>query len=156
MVETGSGSADRLEWQVHLLRRRPAAGALVSLGTLAGAAVAWAWFGSPALAVFVVLVTVASLAAFFFPIRYSLSARGVRMYNFIGREDRRWEEFANYHVYPDGVQLAFSRGTIRGRMLKGIFLYFEGNRDQVLAMVRDRMAAVRAAATASHRQPGDG
>lgn len=125
-----------LSWQVHLFRKRSRVGALVLGATLAAAVLIYRGLGNFPLAAMVVLVTVASLSAFFFPIRYVLTEEGVRVRNFIGGEARRWDDFATYYLYPDGVQLAFSPGNLRGRILKGVFLYFDGHKDQVLEIVR--------------------
>jgi hypothetical protein len=96
--------------------------------------------------VLLLLISMGALSAYFFPIRYTLSDQRVKMTNFLAREDKGWDDFWTYHVYPDGVQLAFDQRNLRGRVRGGVMLYYDdqpAHRDRIMEIVTSHLQSPR-------------
>jgi hypothetical protein len=96
-----------------------------------------AWYtGSAGFAVILTLVMFLSLAAFFSPTWYTLSERGVAVRTLINKYDRPWTNYRSH--WPDKHGVLLSPFPYRSRLenFRGLFVRFEGNRDEVLAFVK--------------------
>ena len=131
-----------LQWSVHLFKRRRGISALVVgmviMATYFGYWLFHEWF----LSVIVVLISVGALSAYFFPISYTLSQRGMKMKNFLAREDKQWHEFWTYVHYPDGVLLAYDQRKLKGRVRQGVMLYYDDEgelKDKISEIVSPRL-----------------
>jgi len=129
-----------LKWSVHLARQYPRRTLFTALGILATLAVVllaglglwWAFF--------TLVIILGSISAWIFPIRYELTDRNVKQFNFLSREERSWLRFTDYVLYDDAVQLVYDQRTLRGRLLKGLMLYFgPNNREQIIQIVKDNV-----------------
>lgn len=114
-----------LTWSVHLCKRRKNVAAFVIGIILLTMALSYYVYREWYLPVLLLTICAGSLSAFFFPIKYVLTDRRVKMTNFIAREDKRWEDFWVYHYYHDGVQVAFDQRNLRGRIRGGVMLYYD-------------------------------
>ncbi|MEW6723857.1 MAG: hypothetical protein AB1331_02900 [Bacillota bacterium] len=122
------------------MKRRPKISAMVILGILFVAGFTHYVYGQPVLTFSVFAILTLSIGAYLFPITYTLSDQGVRFKNLLANEFRTWDKFSEFQVYPDAVQLFFPQRSLRNRVNKGFILFFENNRDEVLAMVQERLA----------------
>ncbi len=114
-----------LQYSVHQLSQRPLAATavitgIILVGYLAYSAYPYVIFGGVAVAILVF-----SISAFLFPIRYKFTNKAVYFRNFFSSERREWHQFYDYFVFKDAVQLAFDYRTVRGRVQKGILVYFD-------------------------------
>ncbi|HEY3316253.1 MAG TPA: hypothetical protein VGL40_13375 [Bacillota bacterium] len=129
-----------MRWSVHLARQYPRRSLWTAVGIAATAVLflvggLGAWW-----AVVAVVIITASISAWVFPISYELTTRRVKMGNLLFREDKSWLRFNDYAVHPDSVQLLFDQRSLRGRVLKGLLLYFgPENRGEVLRIVRENV-----------------
>lgn len=129
-----------LKWSVHLARQNPRRTLLTALGVmgtlvvvlLAGLGLWWA--------IITLIIIIGSISAWIFPIHYVLTNKGIKQYNFLSREERSWLRFTDYVIYDDAVQVAYDQRTLRGRILKGLMLYFgPDNREQIIQVVKDNV-----------------
>jgi len=146
-VTAGSSSDEvLLRWTVHLFKRRKLVSLLVVLGIVGSTAlVHWVYPFAPFTA-FAFLVLVFSVATYLFPVHYRLSSSGVEMRTLLNREKRSWADFVCYVRYPDGVQLAFDARNLRGRILKGIFLFYDEGKElepRIISIVAERLPEAR-------------
>ncbi|MBX6350861.1 MAG: hypothetical protein IRZ11_05065 [Clostridia bacterium] len=126
--------ARTLSWTVHPIVKDPRRGLLLALAFLL------IWIGSDAILgpeglVLAVVATVVPMAHYLFPNEYRLSEEGAAVRVVVGSGVKPWETFVGYTVYPDGVLLAYDPAILRNRITKGVFLYFDGNRDEVVRFV---------------------
>ncbi|MHB8758313.1 MAG: hypothetical protein ACYC6V_09915 [Bacillota bacterium] len=129
-----------LKWSVHLARQNPRRTLLTALGVVGTLAVVLLAGLGPWWAVITLIIIIGSISAWIFPIRYVLTDKGVKQYNFLSREERSWLRFTDYVVYNDAVQVTYDQRTVRGRILKGLMLYFgPDNREQIIQVVRDNV-----------------
>jgi len=118
-----------VQYTVHQLKQHPGKAALVVLAIILVAVLAYK-AESPFFGLIALAIMVFSVSWFLFPIRYKISNRGIYWRTFFGSEQRGWNEFYDYGIYPDAVQLLFDYRNLRGRVRKGVLVYFDLNREQ--------------------------
>lgn len=132
-----------LEFTVHQLTQQPRKGVIV--GALLVAFLVLVWFflvpNNPTMLVISAVIILGSVSAFIFPLRYRLTEAGVEIKGVLIRDFKRWERFERFRVYPDAVQLFVPQRSLRGRVVKGTLIYFRDNREEVMAIIRDKIAA---------------
>lgn len=130
-----------LEYSVHQLTQNPRKSALV--GGLLAVFLILLWFfvipNNPTLLLVSIGVILASVSAFVFPMHYRLTEAGVEIRGVFIRDFKRWSRFQRYKAYPDAVQLLVSQRSIRGRIVKGTLIYFKDNRDEVMAIIENKI-----------------
>ena len=83
----------------------------------------------------------ASLGTYFLPTEYTLYAGGLET-RFIGVTRRfTWAQFRSFYPDRNGVLLSPFPAPSRLENFRGLFVRFSGNREAVLAIVRERIAA---------------
>jgi hypothetical protein len=146
---------DDLTWRAHPLRQNPARSAAFC-GIAAALLALAAWAGGLWGLVLAAAFTLLPGAPYLFPTTYRLDAEGVSMRNPFAADQKPWERFAAYRAYPDAVHLLFDPSTPRGWWLRGHLLYFAGNRAEVMAAVRRRVAPATDPAPARTPRPPAG
>ncbi|MHB8926231.1 MAG: hypothetical protein ACYC9Q_01030 [Bacillota bacterium] len=145
-----------LKWSVHLARQYPRRTFLTALGVVATLAVVLLAGLGPWWAFITVVIIVGSISAWIFPIRYALTNKGVKQFNFLSREERSWLRFTNYIIYNDAVQVTYDQRTLRGRILKGLMLYFgPDNRERIIEVVKDNVVTEDELAALADEEPED-
>ena len=140
-VEPSPDDQVLLEYSVHLIRDQPRRGLLVGAGLLLFFLLMW-FFVIPGNVFFMfvaVIVIVGSVGAFVFPLRYRITEAGVEIQGTPIRDRKRWSRFEQHVVFPDAVQLLLPQTDIRGRIVKGSLIYFGDHREEVMAIVRERV-----------------
>ena len=125
----------RLAWTVHLARRRPRqAGAVAAfiIGTSLLAAYA---FGSPFYGVLAAVLLPASVGDYLFPLTFTLSESGVDARGLIHRRRMTWNQVRRVLRDDLGVKLSPLPRPSRLDAFRGIYLWFEGNAEEVLAAI---------------------
>ena len=88
------------------------------------------------LAALSLVVVAASLGRYFFPIVYRLDEEGVRL-EFLGLPRiRKWSSFRNYYPHDIGVHLATGTKPKAIDAFQGLYLRYNGNREEVLDHVK--------------------
>jgi hypothetical protein len=133
-----------MEWRVHLARRRPGRAVLVLALALAVGALALFLFRHVASALLAVGLLVAAVGEFLFPLAHRLTREGAEVRGPFYWRRIAWTEVKRVHVGEEEVKLSpLAHGGPR-EAFRGVVLRCEGNRDEVLAAVRQlRDAAAR-------------
>ncbi|MDP2871543.1 MAG: FHA domain-containing protein [Bacillota bacterium] len=142
----------RLEYTVHQLVQQRRRGTIIVAALVAFFGVMWFFIipGNTFMMAISLLIILGSVSAFLFPVHYKLTDAGVEIRGVLLRDSKKWTRFERYVIYPDAVQLLVSQRSLRGRVVKGSLVYFRDNRDEVLAVVREKLGdkAIMAKGTA--------
>ncbi|MCL5038844.1 MAG: hypothetical protein M1299_03300 [Firmicutes bacterium] len=131
-----------MEWGVHVAAQRKLAALLALLGIGGSMLLIYLVEPNPFFVAIMGVVMIGSLSQFLFPIKYRLTENQVTMRNFLSFESKEWSRYTTHHVFRDGVQLYFDQRDLRGRILKGLFLYFDRQgekKEQILELVRRKV-----------------
>jgi hypothetical protein len=142
--------SETIEWTVHLARRNPRKAA-TAVGVIAlGAGAAWWGFQSSVAGVLSLFLLLASVSDFLFPVRFRLTEEVVEAAGLLFRRRMKWSDIRR--VVPDdlGVKLSPLPRPSRLEAYRGIYVWFEGNRDEVVACI-----GVHCGAPAQRRVDGD-
>lgn len=123
-----------LRWTVHPLLRDARRGLLLTIAFV----LAWGageMILGPSGLLIAMLATVVPMAHYLFPNEYTLSDEGASVRVLLPSGVKAWDRFIGYTVYPDGVLVAYDPLVLRNRINKGLFLYFQDNRDEVVAFL---------------------
>jgi hypothetical protein len=130
-----------LIWSLHLAARRPrravAALSVIALASL----VAGYGFGSPLLGVLACLLLIASVSDYLFPLRFVLSESGVEARSLVHRRRMSWSQVKSVRRDNLGVKLSPLARPSRLEAYRGIYLWFEGNAEDVMAFIADHTKA---------------
>ena len=120
-----------LSWRYHPAAKNRAKAVLaVAVIALFGAFVWW-YSQSTIFAFLAALILTASLGVFFFPTRYTLTEDGLTV-EFLGtKQVKKWGGFARAIPEPNGIFLSpFARKNFLEHY-RGVFVRYEGNKDEV-------------------------
>lgn len=134
-----------LRWRSIPARRSRTSTLLVVLIVLAVPLLLFVWYG-PFFGILGFLIMGGSLSSFFLPTDYCLTDQSVYRHYLGIRQKRAWSEFRSFHPDRNGVLLSPFARPSRLENFRGLYLRFEGNRDDVLAVVREMV----------HRTPSEG
>lgn len=140
-VKIGTDNGRELSWESHPLRDDWPRSLVALLALPAIAALVLAGGFGLFLACLSVIVVAASLARYFFPARYHLDEKGVRLV-FLGvSKTRAWSAFRN--IYPHAIGVHLAPGSKPGAMdsYRGLFLRYNGNDKEVLDHVKRHLPA---------------
>jgi len=130
-----------LQWTIHLARRRPARTA-VALGFILAAAVCAGWaFRSPVLGLLAAFLLTAAIADYLFPVRYRLGEDGLEARGFLLRRRMTWSQVRRVTRDHLGVKLSPLPRPSRLEAYRGIYLWFAGNEDRVMATIAHHRAS---------------
>ncbi|UCC69037.1 MAG: hypothetical protein JSV79_03720 [Armatimonadota bacterium] len=130
-----------LEWTIHLARRRPRQTmAVVAIILLAGAAASYG-FRSPLLGVLAVVLLMAGVSDYLFPLRCSLGPDGIAVRGLLHRRRMAWSRVRRVARDDLGVKLSPLARPSRLEAYRGIYLWFADNADQVMAVIAHYRAA---------------
>ena len=107
--------------------------ALLGIGVLLYlfAGLYWALFG--------LLLLLGSLSAFYTPTKYILTEKEITIKRPLYTLKRPWAEIKRYEVDKNGIFLSpFSRPR-KLENFRGIYLMVEGNRDEVISFIEERI-----------------
>jgi hypothetical protein len=132
---TATDPGSPLTWSVHLARRRPrqaaAAVALIVFASLA----AGIGFRSALLGVLACALLTASIGDFLFPLTFSLTDDGVEVRGLLHRRRMAWSQVRRMMRDELGVKLSPLAKRSRLDAYRGIYLWFEGNADDVMTFI---------------------
>ena len=130
-----------LRWRSVPARRSTRTTVLVVLTIIGVPLVLAIWYGA-----FFGLLGLAilggSLLSFFLPTDFILTDAAVER-RYLGiNQKRKWSEFRSFYPDKNGVLLSPFVRPSRLENFRGLYLRFEDNRDQVLAVVQDKVISV--------------
>jgi len=123
-----------LRWRVHLASEHPGK-LLCSLGLAALASAAAYHALGPLGSAAVALALIGSLADFLFPVTYEITAHRAACRMLIKRAEIEWRSVRRCYVDQAGVKLSPLEGPSRLEAFRGVYLRFNGNREQVIDAV---------------------
>jgi len=95
------------------------------------------WYtGSAGLGVIFTVLMFFSLSAYFFPTWYTLTDGGISVHTLVTKMKRPWSVYRSHWPDRNGVLLSPFPSRSRLENFRGIFIRYEGNRDEVLAFVK--------------------
>jgi hypothetical protein len=141
-----------LEWTTHPMKRKPVITVLVSLFIMVVTIGVYYWTESNWLAVFALVVLLASLARFFFPTSYRLSDRRITVKTLTQTLHKDWSVYRS--CYPDRNGILLSPFLVPSRLenFRGLYLIFSDNRDEVTGFVQERVKRARRAGSSSSKE----
>ena len=138
-----------MQWRVHLARRRPGRAAAALVVIIAAAVCAVAGFRALWAGALAVVVLVASVGDFLFPIRCLVSGAGAEARGLFFRRRIAWPQVRRVTKDAAGVKLSPLPRPSRLEAYRGIYLWFEGNEAEVMAAIAHHTEA----AGGDDRQP---
>jgi hypothetical protein len=124
-----------LAWSVHLARRRPRQAAAVAIFIASASVIAAYSFRSPFYGALAALLLTASLGDYAFPLQFALTEDGVEARGLIHRRRMKWREVQRALRDELGVRLSPLPRPSRLDAFRGIYLWFDGNAEDVMAVI---------------------
>ncbi|MCZ7582959.1 MAG: hypothetical protein M5R36_06290 [Deltaproteobacteria bacterium] len=130
--------ASALHWRSWPVRDK--AGTLFLALPVCAAALAavYVFTGHWAFVVLGAVILAVGLKEYFLPMRYEIDGDGVRVRHLLWTQSRLWADIRRVAPTDDGVLLSPFPEPSRIERHRGLFLRFAGNRDGVLAALRER------------------
>ncbi|MFZ1684593.1 MAG: hypothetical protein WAU88_10745 [Candidatus Zixiibacteriota bacterium] len=139
--ESLENEGEVLEWVSHPLKRSLAKSAGVSAVILLFAILVWTGTDSIFFTSLSIVVLVMALTKFFLPTGYKLTEQKIYVKSFTHTLVKEWKIYRSYYPDKNGILLSTFAGPSRLENFRGLYLLFEGNRDQVIAYVKARLAS---------------
>lgn len=143
-----AADTELLSWKVWLFPKRPMISTLVV--SVVFVCLFLAYRAVPQLLFVAVLglIFINRLAPYLFPVTFYIREVTVGYRTFLAKDQKRWDRFFCYSVFPDGVLLSHDTSGLRGRIREGLFLYFDkelASKDEIVAQVRARLPSAKEA-----------
>ncbi|MFZ5980057.1 MAG: hypothetical protein ACOYVF_05445 [Candidatus Zixiibacteriota bacterium] len=128
-----------LHWKCHPVKRRPLVSLAVTLFiTLIGVLVLYAT-GSHFFTALALVILFASLAKFYFPTEYFLSDKNLKVKTTTQTLVKPWSMYRTCYPDRNGILLSPFGRPSRLENFRGLYIMFEGNRDEVTAFIKKRV-----------------
>lgn len=125
-----------MEWRCHPVKRRPSVSIAVSLFIIVVAMAVFYSTDSRAFTVLALVVMLGSLAKFYFPTSYQLTAETVSVKTTTMTITKSWSQYRSFYPDKNGVLLSPFAQPSRLENFRGLYLMFSDNRDEVIAFVQ--------------------
>jgi len=130
-------------WQSWPLRQRPLR-AVLALGVLLAVGIGVQWLtGRWHLAAASVAVLIVTSWRFFLPVTFQLSQSGIDYWVLGRRRHIPWESIRSCRIQADGVLLLPHQDDSLIARLNGVYVPWNGHKQQVLALLEQHVAAGR-------------
>lgn len=130
-----------LTWRLHLAAQQPAKAVLVGACVVLTGVCAQLSLHNPWLTLASSLLLVSSVADFLFPVRYTLTTAGAEVRSWVSAQAIAWEKVRRCYQDAEGLKLSPLPRLTRLERFRGVYLRFAGNREEVLAVVQEQLAA---------------
>ncbi len=138
-------SGETFGWVCHPAKRKMNVTILVTAFLLIIVVVVWYVTYSKLFTVLSFLFLYGSMSSFYFPTKYTLSDSNIIVKTFSQTLTKEWSQYRTYYPDKNGVLLSpFARRT-RMENFRGLYVKFEGNKDEVMAFVTKIMDAQKLA-----------
>ena len=129
----------RLTWVVHPLRHQHnktfillcVLALTATFVYMSTASIGWTFLG--------VLVLLFGVIDYLVPVTFKLTDKGVESRMLIYRRQRPWSMLRSFYTDKNGVLLSPFPTRSRLDTFRGLYIRFDGNREAVLAIVRERL-----------------
>lgn len=128
-----------VEWEVHPGRQHPRKRWVACVVAGLAGAIGLIIFQSPILGALGVLLILGSVTEVFFGLRYRLDDEGAGVRCGASLTLVTWDAVKSVVVSEEGVKLSPLEKSSRLNAFRGVFLRFANNRDEVLAMIQERV-----------------
>lgn len=140
IAQTADDDQVAMRWRVHLARKHPTQALLC--GAAIAAAMVAGYHAVGALGpIAAVGAMVGSLSEFLFPMTYEITRDGASCRTLLKSAEIKWDRVRRCYVDDCGVKLSPLTGASRLEAFRGVYLRFDGNRDQVVEAVRSLRSA---------------
>lgn len=136
MGETESRSSEALAWDIRLGANQPQRLLTVVFLALVAGVVGIALLGHWLFGVIGVLAVLLSASELFLPLHYSIDETGARQRIGVSVTEILWPNVKRVQLDQGGVKLSPFEGESRLEPFRGVYLRFSGNREEVLAKIR--------------------
>ncbi len=127
-----------LKWQSLPARRSMGRTALITLTVLGIPVLLAVWYG-PFFGLLGLAILGGALLPFFLPTGFRLTEQSVQR-RYLGiDQNRRWSEFRSFYPDKNGVLLSPFPRPSRLENFRGMYIRFENNRDEVIAVIKDKI-----------------
>jgi hypothetical protein len=136
----GEGRADEvlLSWAVSLVRKGGLLKPVVTIALIAAVLILGAYLYRDVLLVaFAAVIFFLATADYFFPMRFWLTREAAYRRTIFGTKFIRWSRVNRCYLEDKGIKLSPLTGPSRAEALRGLFLYFGDNRDELVETVRN-------------------
>jgi len=130
-----------MQWSLHLARRHPRKGAAALVLIVLASLVAGYAFGSAVLGALACVLLIASVSDFLFPLRFVLGEDRVEARGLLHRRRMAWSQVRRVVRDEFGVKLSPLARRSRLDAYRGIYVWFEGNSEDVMAFIADHVTA---------------
>ena len=130
-----------LEWTCHPVRRKPLVSVAVTVFILVVSAIVFYSTDSRLFTILALLVMSASLAKFYFPTTYRLTDDKIMVKTTTQTLYKDWSQYRSCYPDKNGILLSPFAAPSRLENFRGLYLMFAGNKNEVTAFVRERLAA---------------
>lgn len=147
ILEAGSTKSHAepiLVWKVHLLREQPKKLLLVIPVAALCLVASRMFFGNVSLGIIALLLVIASLAEYVFPIRYQLDEQGAQVRTLTGSARIEWRRVKKYYLDDGGIKLSPLSRQTRLEAYRGVYLRFGDRKHEVIEVVKGIRDAVQA------------
>lgn len=128
-----------LEWSAWPAKEKP----LFTLGLVLFLLAIWVGVGyiyrEAVWVLLAVILLLGAVAPFFVITRYRLDEEGVSLKRYVTTMKKRWEELRSYYPDKNGVLVSPFDRPSRLENFRGIYLRFGGNREKVLAVLKQNI-----------------
>ena len=122
------------------MKRRPLVTIAVTIFVvICGMAVYMATEQSQIFTVLTIVILYASLSKFYFPTSYAMNNEGIAVKTMTQKIVKPWSMYRSYYPDKNGVLLSPFTQPTRLENFRGLFVMFDGNREEILAYLKDRI-----------------
>ena len=140
-----------LEWTVHPVTRRPMLAVGVTLFIIAVGTMVYYSTESGLFGLFALVVLFASLAKYYFPTSYRLTARKVIIKTTTQTLVKDWSAYRSFYRDKNGILLSPFIEPSRLENFRGAYLICRDNIDEVSSFVRERLSASSESVTSEEK-----
>jgi hypothetical protein len=127
---------DSLEWICHPAKRNLKITTLVTVFLIILVVLVYWMTASAWFTILAILILFGSLASFYFPTRYKFTPDEIIIKTSTQKLTKNWSQYRTFYPDKNGVLLSpFARKT-RMENFRGIYIKFEGNKDEVVDYVQ--------------------
>jgi hypothetical protein len=145
--DTTANEGEVLEWVSHPFKRSLSKSVGVSAVILMFAILVWIGTDSVFFTSLSLVVLVMALSKFFLPTGYKLTEQKIHVKSLTHTMVKEWKVYRSYYPDKNGILLSTFAGPSRLENFRGLYLLFEGNRDQVVAYVKARLTPAESGLT---------
>lgn len=130
-----------LAWRIHPVKRKPMLSAVVTLAILLFSFLVFVSTESTFMTVLSLAILFGSLAKFYWPTSFTLTEKEIVVKTTMQTLRKEWSLYRSYWPDKNGVLLSPFAEKSRLENFRGLYLIFGENKDDVIAFVKERIAA---------------